>query len=170
MGKQKLSSSEAVVGALSTAPGGAVSAGSPGFQVGVASMAFKLARVRLSLATTGVRTYGLSLNPGDVVLDCFLDVGTREQTAGTKTVSVGVTGNSASFLNGASTASVGPVAGSLVAGSVTKGVELSEGSAASGRFAKPYIVTATSVALVSQVAAAHTEAVVDACVVYLSIA
>lgn len=170
MGKQKLSGSEAVVGSLSTKPGGVVSAGSPGFSVGVASMSFKMARVRLSVATTGIRTYDLSLNPGDVVLDAYLDVGTREATASNKTVNLGVTGTTAGFLALASTASVGPVAGSLVAGSVTKGSLLSEGSAASGRFSKPYIVTSVSVALTSQATDTHTEGVIDACVVYLSIA
>jgi hypothetical protein len=170
MGKQRLTKGAALVGGIDSLPGGSVTAGSPGFAVGVASMAFKMARVRLSLATTGLRTYALSLNPGDVVLDAYLDVGTQEATASAKTANLGVTGTTAGFLAAASTASVGPVVGSLVAGSVTKGSLLSEGTAASGRFSKPYVVTATSVALTSQCSETHTEAVVDACVVYLSIA
>jgi hypothetical protein len=131
-------------------------------------MSLKCARVRLNCATTGLRTYGLSLNPGEVVLDTYLDVGTLETTASTKSVNVGVTGTTAGFLALASTASAVVVPGSLVAGSVTKGSLLSEGTAASGRFSKPYISTA-SVALTSQCAEAQTEAVVDACVIYLAL-
>lgn len=160
MGKQRGTKGDLLVGSVTVA--------TPGITFGSAGMGLKCARVRLDCATTGLRTYGLSLNPSDVVLDSFIDVSTLEATASNKTVNVGVTGTTAGFLALASTASAVVVPGSMVVGSVTKGSLLREGSVASGQFAKPYVSTA-SVALTSQCAEAQTEAIVDACVIYLSL-
>lgn len=159
MGKQRLTRGNGLLEGVTT--------GSAGWTM--QDMNLRLLRVPLSVGTTGIRTYNVSLNPGTMVLDCYLDVGTQETTASNRTINIGVTGTTAGFLALASTASVGPVAGSLTAGSVTKGSLLSEGTAASGRFSKPYLVTAASVALTSQVAEAHTEAVVDACLVCINL-
>ena len=160
MGKQRGTKGDLLVGSVTVS--------TPGVTFGSAGMSLKCARVRLNCATTGLRTYGLSLNPGEVVLDTYIDVGTLETTASTKSVNVGVTGTTAGFLALASTASAVVVPGSLVAGSITKGSLLSEGTAASGRFSKPYISTA-SVALTSQCQEVQSQAVVDACVIYLAL-
>lgn len=160
MGKMRATKGDLLVGSVTVA--------TPGVTFGSADMALRCARVRLNCATTGLRTYGLSLNPGFVVLDAYLDVSTLETTATQKNLNVGVTGTTAGFLAVASTASAAVVRGSMVAGSVTLGSLLSEGTAASGRFAKPYVSTA-SVALTSQCQEVQSQAVVDACVIYLAL-
>lgn len=160
MGKQRGTKGDLLVGSVTVA--------TPGITFGSAGMGLKCARVRLNCATTGLRTYGLSLNPGDVVLDSYLDVSTLESTASNKTINLGVTGTTAGFLAVASTAAAAVVLGSMAVGSVTRGSLLREGTVASGQFAKSYVSTA-SVALTSQCAEAQIEAVIDACVIYLAL-
>jgi hypothetical protein len=153
MGKQKLSGGDAVVGSLSAKKH--VSAGSQGFSI--ASCAFVAIRQALSAGTTGVRSYGAILPADFIVLDCYVDVRTREQTASAKAISIGDTAASNSFLSVVSTASLGPVAGSLAAGAITLGANLAEGSAASGRFKKPYLVLGSAATVTSQVSEVQTE-------------
>lgn len=194
MGKSKLTGADAVVGKLSskgnisaasgaiTASGrvgsthGVVSANSAGFCVSVASVSLKRARVAVSVATTGERTYALDFAAGDVIKNVYLDVATAEATASDKTIDVGLLssqaqGDSDGFLDGAGTATAAIVPGSLVAGSVTRGALLSEGTAASGRFAKYHVVHSTAAfTLSSKVAEVQTELVADIIVEYETIA
>jgi hypothetical protein len=158
MGKQSLSKGTVAVGGL--AAKGAVSAGSPGFSTG--SVGFIVIRQALSAGTTGVRSYGGILPANFVLEDIYLDVNTREQTASAKAISIGeASSGSAAFLSVVSTASVGAVQGSMVAGSVTYGSLLTEGTAASGRFRKNYIQLVSAGTLISQVSEAQTEFVGD---------
>lgn len=191
MGKQKLSGGDVTVGklsvkgAISTATGSVtaalgVNAGTQGYTISVASVTLKRARVAVSAATTGERTYGLTFAAGDVIKNVYLDVSTREQTATTKTIDVGLLssetgGDADGFLDGVSTASIQIVQGSLVAGSVTRGALLSEGTAtsgvyATGKFPKSHVIHgANATTLSSTVAEAQTELVADIIVEYETI-
>lgn len=192
MGKSKLTGADAVVGKLSakgdisSASGGlsvagrvlgslGVASGTPGLTISVASVTLKRARVPVSCATTGERTYALAFAPGDVIKNVYVDVSVAEATATTKTIDVGLlsgqtNGDADGFLDGVTTASIQIVQGSLVAGAVTRGALLSEGTAASGRFAKSHVIHGTNATtLSSTVAEAQTELVADIIVEYETI-
>lgn len=155
MGKQRATKGIGLFGEVSAKR---VSASSLGMTV--ASCSFVCYRQSISAGTTGLRVYG-TLPVGLCVHNVYIDVNTREQTASAKSVIVGLSGSTNGFLDTVSTASVGPVQGSLVAGSVTLGSLLSEGTAASGRFRRNHLVTGSAATLVSLVTEAQTEFVGD---------
>jgi hypothetical protein len=158
MGKQSISKGQAVVGSLTAK--GPVQAGTPGFCS--SSVQFVVIRQTLSAGTTAVRSYGAIIPAKFVLEDIYLDVNTQEATASAKTIGIGDATSASAFLLNVSTASAGAVQGSMVAGSVTYGALLTEGTAASGRFRKSYINnTGSAATLVSQVAEAQTEFVGD---------
>lgn len=89
-------------------------------------------RIQITSTPTGAeQDTGFDLPAKAVLLDCFLDVTTLEATGGTKTMDVGLLssesgGDADGFLDGVSVAAAGVKIGSLVAGSVTRGVLLKE--------------------------------------------
>jgi uncharacterized NAD(P)/FAD-binding protein YdhS len=152
----------------------AIQAGSPGFTT--ASVALRVARIPITTLTGAAEVdtgYALPLN--SVVKNVMVEVKTREQTGSTKSISVGILttqgGVTAQFLDLASTASVQCVQGSLIAGSVTRGSGLREGTAASGIFPKNFVVAGSGALNIAyNLASAHTELVADIVVEYLQIA
>lgn len=151
----------------------AVASGSQGFTS--ASVALRMIRIAVSCATTGERDTGYALPVGSVVKAVYLDVNTREQTATTKTIDVGLLstqtgGDADGFLVGASTASVQVVQASMVAGSKTRGALLVEGTAASQLFTKFHVVQGANATNIStQVAEVQTELAADLIIEYLAV-
>lgn len=191
MGKQKVTGADALVGKLSakgdiSASSGSIScsssivslrgsvgACSQGFTV--ASVAWRVARVPISAATTGERTYAFTFPVGAIVKRVYLDVATAEATASDKTIDVGLlssetAGDADGFLDGASTAAANVVSGNMVASARTLGVLLYEGTAASIIFRRDHIISgANATTLSSKVAEAQTELAGDIVVEYLAV-
>lgn len=89
------------------------------------------------VASTSEQDTGWDLPTKAVVLNAFVDVTTLEATGTTKTVDVGLlssetNGDADGFLDGVSVAAAGVKQGSLVAGSVTRGLLLRETVTGSG--------------------------------------
>ena len=174
MGRAKLTGAAAVVGQLNSKS--FVSANSHGFTM--ASVALRLARIPVSCATTGERTYGFTFPVGSIVQNVYLDVNTREQTASNKTIDIGLLssetlGDADGFLDGVSTASVGAVQGSTAIGAAarTLGVLLLDGSTASADLSRKHHIVrgSNAVTLSSTVAEVQTELVADIVVQYLAV-
>mgnify|MGYP001608873876 CR=1 FL=1 len=174
MGKARVTKGQAVVGSLAAA--GAVQAGSVGFTC--ASVALRLARIPVSCATTGERTYAFTFPVGAVIQRVYLDVNTQESTASAKTIDIGLlssetSGDADGFLDGVSTASAGIVQGStaISAAARTLGVLMLDGSTASSDLSrKDHIVRgANAVTLSSTVSELQTELVADIVVQYLCV-
>lgn len=91
-------------------------------------------------ATTPASAVGIGVIPaGSRILDAYVRVDAAPSTASTL-FDVGTTASAAWLLNGISLAATGIKQGSLVAGAVTLGQGLFEGSATSGLFTKPFVV------------------------------
>lgn len=136
-------------------------------------------RFAISTATNGVEIdTGFDFPAGSVVKDVFIDVATLEQTATTKTISVGLlssetNGATNGFLSSVSTASAGIYSGiqGLSATSGAFGSLLMETSTVSASVRRDHIVQSGKAAsLTYTLNDAHTELVADLVVRFLEVA
>lgn len=170
--------------------GGIALDGPAGSPAGVIQYVPKVIKVPVVAKTTGEKDTTIDLPTKGLVLDVWVDVTTKEDTSGTKTIDVGLLssesgGDTDGFLDGVSTSSTGIKRGlpTITAGgsetyfaSSTRGLLLSSLTAGTdsagdvGTYYENYhVLNGTAKSLVYQLGAAHTELVADIYVLYIDL-
>ncbi len=158
--------------------GGITIDGPTGSPAGVLQVVPKVIKVPVVALTTGTKDTTIDLPTKGLVLDVWVDVRTKEDTATTKTIDVGLLnsesgGDLDGFLDGISTATAGVITSSLVSGSVTAGVlfleTVTDSAPATHSARKPHVLNGTAKSLVYVLGSAHTELIADIYVSYIDL-
>lgn len=156
------------------------------FDQGTATL--KVVRIPIGAKTVGEKDTGVDLPTKGIVYDVFLDITTKEDTANTKTIDVGlksgeVGGDADGFLDGVSTAAAGVVRGNPVYTAGGNETYLSDTTTGAlrriayeagsnvagdvGTYAEmPHILNGTAKSVTYTLGAQHTELVADIVIVY----